>query len=294
MVIRKTSLTVNIIVVFVASLCLSSIAVGAKKDIEYLQAEIDAAIADIATNTGDISTNTGDIDALLAAVAGLQSQLVALEARVSALEPSSAALLAYYPLDGNVQDESGNTYDGTVGGTETYGAGHSGQAFSFDGTTNISTALDIDVSVEPQLTMGAWVYPVGSFTGMVLTHDDQGFDRSFLYSSDFLNPPGWIAFDGRDGGSNWFSMPAGTGWQFVAVVYDQDKQTVTLFVDGNAVTKEGQILGPSLNMFRIGNNESNGAEFFNGLVDEVFVVSGALSTAELDQIRLSGIRSMFP
>lgn len=226
------------------------------------------------------------------------SRFEALEARVTALEGSTSSsaisLLAYYPLDGNVLDASGNAYNGSVGGTETYAVGYSGQAFSFNGATYISTALDIDVSVQPQLTMGAWIYPVGSFDGQVLTHDDQGFDRSLLYSSRFLNPPALVAYDGRDGGSNWFTVPAGSGWQFVAVVYDQGKETVTLFVDGTAVTKAGQILGPSVNMFRIGNNESNGSEFFNGLIDELFVVSGALSIAELEQIRFSGVRSMFP
>lgn len=206
----------------------------------------------------------------------------------------SNTLLAYYTFEGNVLDASGNGYDGTVGGAEAYGTGHSGQAFSFNGATYISTTLDIDVSVQPQLTMGAWIYPIGIFDGQILTHDDQGFDRSLLYSSAYLNPPALIAYDGRDGGSTWFTVPAGTGWQFVAVVYDQDKQTVTLYVDGNAVTKEGQILGPSVNKFRMGNNESNGMEFFNGLVDDVFVVSGALSIAELDQIRLNGVQSMFP
>ena len=84
------------------------------------------------------------------------------------------SLLAYYPLDGDVLDASGNAKHGSVGGSEAYAAGHTGQAFSFDGATFISTALDINASVEPQLTMGAWVLPIGSFYGQVLTHDDQG------------------------------------------------------------------------------------------------------------------------
>ena len=104
----------------------------------------------------------------------------------------------------------------------------------------------------------------------------------------------WRAYDGIDGGSVHTGMIPATGdWQFVAVVYDQDEQTVTMYVDGTAVTNTGQLLGPSVNMFRIGNNESNGAEFFNGLIDEVFVIRGALSTSELDQIRLNGVRSLF-
>ena len=77
-------------------------------------------------------------------------------------------------------------------------------------------------------------------------------------------------------------------------VYDQDRQTVTLFVDGVAVEKAGQAVGPSVNKLHIGYNPSNNAEFFRGYVDEVFVVSGALTVAELDQIKNNGVTSLFP
>jgi hypothetical protein len=215
--------------------------------------------------------------------------IILLLAFVGQIEAHASNLLAYYPLDGDALDASGNGYNGTVSGTEVYDAGHTGQAFSFNGSTFISTLLDINASVQPQLTMGAWVRPSpGTFYGQLMTHDDQGFDRSLIhYGTD------WRAYDGSDGGSvHTGPIPATDDWQFVAVVYDQDQQTVLLYVDGAVVSSTGQLLGPSVNTFHLGYNPSNNAEFFNGLVDEVFVVSGALSAAELDQALQNGILSV--
>ncbi|MBI4697680.1 MAG: hypothetical protein HY758_01855, partial [Nitrospirae bacterium] len=140
-------------------------------------------------------------------------------------ETPSLSLLAYYPLDGNVLDSSGHAYNGTIGGTAAYAAGHTGTAFSFNGATYISTTLDIDSSIQPQLTMGAWVRPSGAFYGQVMTHDDQGFDRSLIYYNG-----DWRAYDGPGGGSVHTGLLTATGgWQFIAVVYDQDRQTVMLY-----------------------------------------------------------------
>ena len=48
-------------------------------------------------------------------------------------------LVAYYPFNGNANDESGNRYDGVVSGTTTLAAdrfGNTGRAYHFDGNTN--------------------------------------------------------------------------------------------------------------------------------------------------------------
>ncbi|MBI4849692.1 MAG: hypothetical protein HY808_14175 [Nitrospirae bacterium] len=85
-------------------------------------------------------------------------------------------LLAYYPLGGSVLDSSGNNYNGTVGGTAAYGVGYKDQAFSFNGATYISTLLNIDVSVQPQMTLGDCVRPSGFFYGQVITHGNHSLN----------------------------------------------------------------------------------------------------------------------
>jgi hypothetical protein len=52
---------------------------------------------------------------------------------VSATPPSNADLVAYYTLDNNVLDSSGNNFNGTENGDPSYVAGVVGQAISLDG-----------------------------------------------------------------------------------------------------------------------------------------------------------------
>ena len=311
----------KILLTFVVALCFST-------GVSYAE---DAVIGELKTgvdsNKQKTSDNNSRIQTLEQKDATQDQQLTQLESEVTVIDvrgkacqdglfvkgfttaadlicgaPSGAtaapvSLLAYYPLDGNVLDASGNGYDGSVGvgGVEQYASGHDGQAFSFNGSTFVSTLLDIDVSVEPKLTMGAWILSANLLAGSsVMSHDDQGFDRSILHYNNW-----WLAYDGYGAGDLqtccWTGPINGTpGWQFVAVVYDQDAQTSMLYVDGEVTKKTGQLLGPSANMLHLGYNPGNGYEWFNGLIDEAFVVSGALSISDLDQMRSSGVRSLFP
>lgn len=70
-------------------------------------------------------------------------------------------LVAYYPFNGNADDESGNGHDGTVYGavltSDRYGASNS--AYMFDG---IDDYINVDYSADFQLpvfTFSAWILP---------------------------------------------------------------------------------------------------------------------------------------
>ena len=63
---------------------------------------------------------------------------------------SKADLIAQYKFENNTSDNSGNNYHGTVHGTAGYVNGPAtlgGKAFSFNGSTNISVAIPMDVIV---------------------------------------------------------------------------------------------------------------------------------------------------
>jgi hypothetical protein len=71
-----------------------------------------------------------------------------------ALPPNS--LVAYYPFDGNTQDQSGNGFDGTNNGA-TPTSGVQGQALLFSGQeTYVRTPVNINPDVMPQVTLAAW------------------------------------------------------------------------------------------------------------------------------------------
>jgi len=70
-------------------------------------------------------------------------------------------LVAYYPFDGNADDQSGNGYQGTVYGatltTDRFGTASS--AYSFDGIDDYIAVNYADAFQLPVFTLSAWVRP---------------------------------------------------------------------------------------------------------------------------------------
>lgn len=199
-------------------------------------------------------------------------------------------LVAYYPFSGNADDESGNRHHGTV-----YGAvltedifGEPNSAYSFNGTSDyISIPVDINPELMPQLTMTAWARadndPPSSWPVMqVISHDNGGYDRSF--GIDFRGGgAGWSAFSGSGGVLGYHPVEIGK-WVFLAVVYDQDAETVTLHVNGSKYKEKGR-LGSGYNYCSIGDNSiPHMYEYFAGVIDELRIYNRALSEDEIEAL----------
>lgn len=200
------------------------------------------------------------------------------------------SLIAYFPFDGNANDASGHGHVGTVVNATPTTSGYTGGAYQFNGGSSYIQidSLNINPSVYPQLTMGAWVNANNvSPIRQIISHDDGGYDRSL--GIDYRGSvTGWSAFTGSGvlGG-----QAAGTGvWTFVAVAYDQAAGTTLLYVDGNSYTATAAS-GAGWSFTRIGMNPSFG-EYFSGTIDNVFFFSGALTASQLDSVRLNGVSSV--
>jgi len=134
--------------------------------------------------------------------------------------------------------------------------------------------------------MGAWVKATdGTPTKQIISHDNGGYDRSLGidYRGDST---GWSAFSGSGNVLGAYPVILNS-WAFVAVVYDQNAQKVTLYVNGNTMSKSG-ILENGYTFLRIGSNPGFG-EYFEGTIDDVFFYDEALTTAQLDNIMTNGV-----
>jgi hypothetical protein len=204
-------------------------------------------------------------------------------------------LLAFYPLDGNVQDASGYHLHGQVGGgAPQVVTGYQGQAYSFNGTTDYLTVpVDINPSTFPKLTMGCWAKVASTWPlQQVLTHDNGDFDRSLGIDLRGAGV-GWSAFCGPTGQVLGAMQGYMNTWTFVAVVYDQVAQTVKLMLDNQTITKAGASLGSGLNELYIGASPLF-AIFFAGVIDNVFIYGDALSDLQLAYIRSRGAQGIMP
>jgi hypothetical protein len=206
--------------------------------------------------------------------------------------PSEAALIGFYPFEGNANDASGSGNHATVTNAAITASGYESQAYSFDGSNDfIEVPIDINPAQIPKLTMGAWANTdITNSIRAIISHDDGNFDRQ-------------INIDARGAGSGYrYSVFTGTTspgvssegpdpaptnqWVFVAARYDSVANTVTLDVDGARATFTATP-GSGFNTTYIGINPP-GTEDWDGRIDNVFFFDSILSDAAIDRIRQGG------
>ena len=236
---------------------------------------------------------------------------IPLNASVSVVAP--ATLVAFYCFNNAadpLRDESGNGWHITdLGGTDPLWGAASGfntsGAYEFTGDRLI-VPVDINPTVLPQMTWGAWVRTNSVAPGQrkVMGHDDNGWDRTI--GLDTRSPDGtfrYTTFTGDDpvnasGPVEGTPGPVNTtDWTFIAATYDQTALTTTFYVDLNAATTADPVLrvtepagfGTGFPTFAIGGlRPDNGNEAWDGAIDNVFVYSGILTDEQIKTLRDEG------
>lgn len=205
-----------------------------------------------------------------------------------------SGLLAYYSFSGNADDESDNenhVFD-IVGAvlTEDRNA-NANSAYYFDGIDDeMEIPVNINPDVVPLLTMTAWVRSDDG-EGVIISNDrfddDTGFERTL--GIDFRGGgTGWSAFTGTGEVIGFRPVDIGV-WTFLAVVYDQANENITVYVNDDSFEGSG-VLSNGFDATTIGTNPGFKVLFpqnyFEGAIDEVRIYSRALNSDEINAIRL--------
>jgi hypothetical protein len=197
----------------------------------------------------------------------------------------NSGLVAYYPLDGNANDESGNERNGTIHGNLTFVPGISGQAAHFDGSTAyISVADQPDLRLQPPFTLSAWVKPEGPGRilhkqGYELSVEPTGTEQTIgciLQFQVWVRP---LVMDAVD------SSALGKGtWHYVVAVHDGFH--LSLYINGKlkGQTPAEQPVPQSTSDLNIGRNGYTGRDRFRGDVEEVRIYTRVLSSTEIAQL----------
>lgn len=207
------------------------------------------------------------------------------------VEDVTNEMVAYYPFNGNANDESGNGNHGSVfGATLTSDRfGNPISAYEFDGINDyIVTPLDINISVMPELTMSVWLYPrrtgpeddgvVDHGRRHVLSSDDGDLDRSLVVKLGY-----WEIQMGGDRWISGFPVDLNT-WQHIVVIFGTSE--VKFYIDGVQL----QILffsGFSSTMcpLTFGDNASRKwYQPYDGIVDDVRIYNYTLSSSEIQEL----------
>lgn len=199
-----------------------------------------------------------------------------------------AGLVGWWRAEENPLDHTG-VNDGTFIGNPTYGSGRVRQGFLFDGVDD-----SVQIGAKPELVMvnvfsvEAWIYPTGSGSGADGAGAIVSKEGEYILSRLGDGRIRWGVANVNPGWS-WvvtpFVAPLNT-WTHVALVYDNG--VIRTYGNGSVVhTYSGSgVIGdsyPALNDFRIGGRQAL-SECFKGLMDELAVYNGALSTNDIQSI----------
>ena len=222
--------------------------------------------------------------------------------------PFSSPLIAWWPLDVDGTDASGNGFNGTVVGTPLPCPGANGAtagSLEFDG---IGTRIDVpyDPALNPDdftLTMWANADTTSSFASPITNRDDVAgpITHGFIIYND---SDGLWNFWTGDGDAGWDALagpPVATAtWTHLAISYDSATDTKTLYVDGDVAAtdnipqsgvaqyvRNGTIETEDLH---IGAGEDAGGNWwFDGKIDDIGYWRTALSEGDIETIMENGV-----
>ncbi len=203
----------------------------------------------------------------------------------------TTGLVAFYPFNGNANDESGNNNNGVVNGATltTDRFGNTGKAYSFDGlNTFIEVASNSSLQLTSNYTLNGW------FNANVFFYSSNA-DRSILSK---VESTGWyggyeviiggntkdIAYAGNVGGNNFVVGSIGYAintWYMFTVTFDGS--TIKLFMNGMLVNSKivsGNLQTSNLPLL-FGRRGGSIQGKFDGKLDDVRIYNRALTQEEI-------------
>jgi hypothetical protein len=215
----------------------------------------------------------------------------------------TVGLIAYYPFNGNANDESGFVHNGTANGAvlTTDRFGEANQAYDFDGindyievpsTGSLSTAFNA-------ITLSAWV----NVRDWYMSNDNSGWASMFRKGSSIDTPYGFqmvgiastinpsyygLAFYANSGSYYELSTFITNHWYHVAVTYDGSY--VRFYVDGEMTRSYPSSISLNSNSepLQIGEDLAGDDEYMNGKLDNLGIYNRALSDAEIQALYHEG------
>ena len=217
---------------------------------------------------------------------------------VSQGDPLTQGLVAYYPFNGNANDESGNGRNGTVNGPSltTDRNGSSNSAYSFSGNTITLSDAGLPKASEPR-TISLWAQTTtwsspewdnlisyGTFNGgqafniaHSTTSPGHPINGSVIFSSYHQEVPPYGSIFAPP-----LTGPSGDNkWHHITVVYENNG-TITGYFDGvpqkNEAVAVDTVLGGTL---VIGGHIAGGVKNYHGKLDEIRIYNRPLSASEV-------------
>ena len=206
-------------------------------------------------------------------------------AKVEPEGPSTEGLLAYYALEGDVLDSSGNGFNGTIVGDPIYVDGAIGMGMDFNGDDYIDCGNDEVFSVTDYLTVALWVnirtIPT-AWTGAITKGNTAWRISNYNLSTG-------MHFGFENGSRGWQAANSATQlnigeWYHVCGVYDINvgaKIYIDGLEDGSNADTGGITQNTSIVAIGTNSDSTYPEQAWDGLLDEVMIFNRALSADEV-------------
>jgi hypothetical protein len=251
-----------------------------------------------------INSDTDGIITLLISASAANNQLIVRSREHSAggtllegelpvsVDPGTDGLVAYYPLEGDALDSSGNGLDGVIMGDPNFVEGVVGMAMDLDGDGDyVDCGNDPLIDTISEITVSTWLnirtIP-NAWTGAVVKGENAwrlsnvNLDPRFHFGITIWNAPDTASVDGT-------TAVGFDEWHNVTGTFDGANINVYLdgVLDASAPTTEP--IGISTTNMFIGENSESPGRAWDGLIDEVMIYNRALSEGEV--LYLAGVRT---
>ncbi|MEM9982771.1 MAG: LamG domain-containing protein [Bacteroidota bacterium] len=237
--------------------------------------------------TAPSSVGTGSITVSVTDAAGQQGSITA-EVTIVEEGPQDFprnGLVAFYPFNGNDNDESTNSNNGTVNGATltTDRNGTANQAYAFDGTDDfIDCGNDASLQITGDISICVWVKP------------EEENEREQALVNKWANAEGYELLIDDAGRFAWetdnntaqvvTSIDVVDEWVFIAATYDG--ANLRIYKDGVLASTDAlvDVTGNSNINLILGRASDGSSLFFEGCLDDIMIYNRALSQEEITQV----------
>lgn len=203
----------------------------------------------------------------------------------------NTGLVGHWTFDGkdmvnNGTDSSGQGNNGDLeGGATTTVPGVSGQALSFDGSTQYVNIPSTTGFGNNYATFTAWIYSNANqptYSSIISSNDGSEIGLRVSGSGTNQITAGWSNIGGEYDASTGLVIPNGK-WTFVAGVINPTNITVYMNASSFVITQTNNSRSLAGQVWFIGKDSSPG-RFWNGAIDDVRIYNRALSPQEIAQL----------
>ena len=220
-----------------------------------------------------------------------RTQRTEIEPLPESIDPGTGNLLAHYAFSNNVQDSSGNGYNGTVIQSPGYTSGPTGygSAIELNGASQyVELPIGSVINTLTDCTIATWVKS-GDEDLWQRIFDFGTDDTSYMFLTG-ISGDNTLRFDIRITSGTEYQTEVGNilpaGWHHVAVTIDSGNTTHTLYLDGSVVGQNTEaVLTPSdlgvTTQNWLGRSQYEADPYFGGFIDEFYIYDRVLSQAEV-------------